>query len=80
MDSHHQVSAGGRGEILNELTGPDGMSVFSRIPDAGGVQPHGEDLQLHKRRFHGAGLLQQLHILQTPQKRLPDAAVHVSVH
>lgn len=62
----------------NQWRGGDGMLVFSRIPDAGGVQPHGEDLQLHQRRFHGAGLLQQLHVLQDSQKRLPDAAVNVS--
>lgn len=54
------------------------MLLFSRIPDARGLQPDGEDLQLRKRRFHGAGLLQQLPVVQNPQKRLPDAAVKVS--
>lgn len=64
---------------MNELPRTDGMLMLCRIPDAGGVQPHGEDLQLRKRRFHGAGLFQQLHVLQNSQKRLPDAAVDVSV-
>lgn len=68
-----------RGETFNELPRTEGMLVLCRIPDARDVQPHGEDLQLCKRCFHGARLLQQLHILQNSQKRLPDAAINVSV-
>lgn len=56
------------------------MVLCFRLQDAGGVQPDGEDLQLHERRLHGARLLQQLHIIPTPQERLPDPAVNVSFY
>lgn len=42
-----------------------------RIPNAGGLQHHRQDLRRHPRHLHGAGNLQQLHHLPAAQGRLP---------